>query len=44
MGNFIIGAVFGIIVSSLGLTTVASYIDSGVGATKEFIEQRVDKQ
>jgi len=43
MGNFIIGTIFGIIVSSVGLTEIAEYIDSGVSATKDFVENRVDK-
>jgi len=43
MGNFMVGALFGIIVSSVGLTKVAEYIDTGVSATKNFVEQRIEK-
>jgi hypothetical protein len=39
MGNFILGILFGIIISTVGLTGVAKMIDKSVTHTKTIIEE-----
>jgi hypothetical protein len=37
MGNFIVGVIFGIIVSTIGFAGLASYLDKGVVVVKEAV-------
>ena len=37
--NFIIGVIFGIIVSTIGFSGVAKMLDSGVNTTKSVVKQ-----
>ena len=39
MGNFILGILFGIIISTVGLTGVAKMIDKSVTHTKTIIDE-----
>jgi len=41
--NFLIGFVAGIVVSTIGFTSVASYLDKGVAAIKETTETVANK-
>lgn len=41
--NFLIGFLAGIIVSTIGFTTVAGYLDQGVAAIKETTETVANK-
>lgn len=41
--NFLVGFLAGIIVSTIGFTTVASYLDQGVAAIKETTESVANK-
>ena len=37
--NFIIGVIFGIVVSTIGFSGVAKMLDSGVNTTKSVVKQ-----
>jgi uncharacterized protein with GYD domain len=39
MINFIVGFVLGIVVSSVGFTTLASYADQGVRAVQQTVQE-----
>ena len=39
MFNFLVGVVFGIIISTIGLSGVANLIDKGVQSTKTVIQE-----
>jgi hypothetical protein len=37
--SFILGAIFGIVISTVGFTGVMGILDKGVDKTKEFVQQ-----
>jgi hypothetical protein len=42
--NFVLGVIFGIVVSTIGFSGVAKMLDSGVNTTKSVVKQiEVDK-
>jgi hypothetical protein len=41
MTNFIVGVVFGIVLSTVGATGIAKFVDRGVDSTKVIIQENV---
>jgi hypothetical protein len=43
MKNFILGTIFGIVISTIGFSGVAKLLDNGVNKTKAIVQEQVNE-